>query len=49
MYRLTMVAYIDEVLLPYIIQTRRKVVFAMDLPAVALFNAFKGCRCDGVL
>ena len=45
----TMVEYIDKVLVPYVTQTRQRLEFAMDHPALALFDVFKDHRCDSVL
>ena len=46
---LTMLEYIDKVLVPYVTQTRQKLELAMDHPALALFDVFKAHRCDTVL
>ncbi len=45
----TMLEYVDNVLVPYVSTTRQKLGLADDHPALAIFDVFMSHRCDSVL
>lgn len=45
----TMLEYLDNVIIPYVTETRKKLELADDHPALVLFDVFAAHRCDSVL
>ena len=47
--KITMVEYLDAVIIPHVTETRRKLELPGDHPALVLFDVFAAHRCDSVL
>lgn len=45
----TMLEYLDNVIIPYVIETGKKLELADDRPALVLFDVFAAHHCDSVL
>lgn len=45
----TMVEYLEEIIIPYVTETRKKLELADDHPALAIFDVFAAHRCSSVL
>ena len=45
----TMIEYFDNVIIPYVVETRRELELADDHPALAIFDVFAAHRCSNVL
>ena len=45
----TMLEYIDKIIVPYVVETRKRLELADDQPALAIFDVFAAHCCDSVL
>ena len=44
-----MIEYFDNVIIPYVVETRRELELADDHPVLAIFDVFAAHRCSDVL
>ena len=45
----TMLEYLDKILVPYAVETQKRMELAQDFPAVAIMDVFAAHRCQTVL